>query len=71
MSGEESSGVQLHQTDKTEQAPGQSPEEHRKKQEQDQTLGCWWRQFEFCLTGMRRTIVVQDRVYQKHAQDDK
>ena len=40
MSGEESSGVQLHQADKTEQAPGQSPEEHRKKQEQDQTLGC-------------------------------
>ena len=54
----------------TEQAPGQSLEVHRTEQEQDQTLSCWWRQFEFCWIGMRGTIAVQYRVYQKHAQDD-
>ena len=45
MSGDESSDVHLHQsrvwyTRQTEQALGQSPGEHRKKQEQDQTLSC-------------------------------
>ena len=67
MSGEASSDVQLHQRGVwyREQAPGQSPEAHRPEREQDQTLSCWWRQFEFCWIGMRRTIAVQYRVYKK------
>ena len=75
MSSDESGDVHLDQKGvwyrgQTEQVPGQSPEEHRKKREQDQTLDRWWRQFEFCWTGIRRIITVQYRVYQKHAQDD-
>ena len=43
MSSDESGDVQLDQKGvwyrgQTEQVPGQSPEEHRKKREQDQTL---------------------------------
>ena len=64
MSSDESGDVQLDQKGvwyrgQTEQVPGQSPEEHRKKREQDQTLDRWWRQFEFCWTGMKGTVAVQ------------